>query len=130
MLPGPKLPDAYKPMVFSKWLRSLKYGNDYFKLIDAGSYYSAYHNFIERLLNQVNCEVRLATLQNEPDVVLGFSVSRGLILDFVHVHKDFRRQGIGSSLLPAETETITHITRSGMSFWNNRLKDAKFDPFR
>jgi GNAT superfamily N-acetyltransferase len=116
-------------MVFSKWLRSLRYGNDYFKLIDQDSYYKSYHAYIERILFN-GAEIRLAVLAEDTDCVLGFSVSRGCTLDYVHVHRDYRRTAIGTSLLPPMVEAITHITKNGMSFWNARLKDAKFDPFR
>jgi len=122
-----KLPEQYKAMVFSKWLKSLRYGNDYFKLIESDSYFRAYHAFIEKLLSK--SVVRLAVLADNYDAVLGFSVRRGVILDYVHVHKDYRRSGIGTSLIGTDIKFITHITRQGMSFWNNRLKDARLDPF-
>ena len=126
---GEKLPEQYRALVYSKWLRSLRYGNDYFRLIDSRSYFKVYHLFISKLLSQSDSVVHLAVLGDDYDVVLGFSVSRNNLLDYVHVHKDYRRTGIGTSLVPAGIDFITHITRQGMSFWNNRLKDAVFNPF-
>ena len=126
---GNELPDNYKAMIFSKWLRSLRYGNDYFKLINQARYYAAYHVYVERLLTEST--IRLATLSNDIDVVLGFSVCRGNVLDYVHVQKDYRRIGVGKSLVPcSEINCITHVTRQGMSFWNNLMPLAIFDPFR
>ncbi len=123
------LPESYKPMIFSKWLRSLRYGNDYFKLINQEAYFKAYHVYLERLLSHPEAVVKMAVLADDYDVVLGFSVSRGQVLDYVHVQRDYRRKGIGSLLINSSMIVITHITRQGMSFWNNRLKDAILDPF-
>jgi GNAT superfamily N-acetyltransferase len=116
-------------LIFSKWLRSLRYGNDYFKLIDPPAYYAAYHRFIQNILNHPDTSVRLAVLSDDADVVLGFSVSRGTILDYVHVHKDQRRQGIGRQLVPKGIDTITHLTRTGLSIWGSKMAGVKFNPF-
>ena len=129
-IPGIELPNSYKNLVFSKWLRSLRYGNDYFKLIDSDSYYKTYHAFIDLLLHKPETLVRLAVLTEDNDVVLGFSVCRGNILDYVHTHKDMRKQGIATSLVPSSSiNTITHLTKTGMSIWNSKLKDVLFNPF-
>jgi GNAT superfamily N-acetyltransferase len=129
MYSGNTLPARYHSLIYSKWLRSLKYGNDYYKLIDNEAYYKAYHTYIERLLAMPLMQVRLATLSDDDDIVLGFSCSRGITLDYVHVHKDYRRHGIGSTLLPQNVEVITHLTHNGMSFWTAKCPNAKFNPF-
>jgi hypothetical protein len=74
-------------------------------------------------------QVRLAVLGDDSDVVLGFSCSRGDVLDYVHVHKDYRRNGIGCSLISEGIQTITHLTHNGMSFWTAVLPNTKFNPF-
>jgi GNAT superfamily N-acetyltransferase len=129
-LKGSELTDQYKPMVFSKWLRSLRYGNDYFKLINQGAYFELYHRYIERLLTHKDCIVRLAVLSDDTDIVLGFSVCRDAVLDYVHVHRDYRRNGIGSALLPKVVSAITHVTKNGISFWTAKCPQAQFNPFQ
>lgn len=126
---GQSLPESYKNLVYAKWLRSLRYGNDYFKLIDSDSYFKAYHKYIEHLLSRPSLIVRFAVLTEDPDVVLGFSVSEGTTLHYVHVHMDNRRLGIGRSLVPFEVKTITHITKIGLSIWNAKMPHAVFNPF-
>ena len=123
------LPQAYRGMVFAKWLRSLRFGNDYFKLVDSACYYSAYHRYISNILGKLETVVTVAVLSDDKDVALGFSVSRGNILDYVHVHKDQRKQGIGTRLIPRGIDTITHLTRTGLSIWGSKYKAWKFDPF-
>lgn len=128
--PSSKLPLQYQNVIFSRWLRALKFGNDYFKLIDSDAYYSGYHKCIELLLAQPSSVVRLAVLSDDQDVVLGWSVVRGDTLDFVHVHKDNRNLGIGSALVPANITTITHLTKAGMAIWNKKLPNVAFNPFK
>lgn len=136
---GGLLPEQYKGVVYSKWLRSLRYGNDYFKLIDAPAYYEAYHRYISNILK--HAVVRLAVLSDDADVVLGFSVTRGTILDYVHVLRirlkvptgisvvDYRGRGIGKSLVPDNIEAFTHITKMGLIIWGNKYSHWKFNPF-
>lgn len=127
--PAKDLPPQYLNMILSKWLRSLKYGNDYYRLIDSAAYFAHYNNFILHLLKKPDTIVRLAVLTDDHDVVLGWSVHRGDVLDFIHVHKDMRKQGIGSSLLPKDIKTITHITTPAMFIWSSKYPHFIFNPF-
>lgn len=130
--PGLELPECYRNMIFSKWLRSLRYGNDMFKLIDPESYYSAYSRQVQFVLSRKEALVRLAVLTDNHDVALGFSVSRGNVLDIVHVQKDMRKQGIGSALFPDGIAWFTSLTKTALGIWgsNDKYKSLKFDPFR
>lgn len=115
--------------IYSKWLRSLRYDNDFFRLIDHRAYWPAYQHYIFRLLSRRETMLRLAVLTEDPDVILGFSVFRGNVLDYVYVHKHQRRLGIGTRLLPPGVETITHLTKTGMSIWGSKYGSWKFNPF-
>lgn len=121
------LPETYLPFVLSRWLRSLRYGNDYFRLIHPESYYKRYQAYLKPLLTAAS--VRLALLTNDRDVVLGFSVRRGNILDYVYVMPAQRYQGIARNLVPSSVDTITHLTKCGLVIWANRYPNLKFNPF-
>lgn len=123
------LPESCRNLVFSKWLRSLRHGNDYFRLTDSHAYFKAYDRYIAKILGEIDTAVRLAVLSDDHDVVLGFSVSRANVLDYVHVHKDHRKMGIGTNLIPKGVDTITHVTRTGMSIWGSKYPRWKFNPF-
>lgn len=97
---GSQLPKDYEPLIYSSWLRSLRYGNDHLRNVKANLYYPRYHNYVSAVLADPQAEIRLAVLGDDSDVILGYSVSRGTSLDFVWVQKDQRRQGIGSALTP------------------------------
>ena len=123
------VPERYQAAVYSKWLRSLRFGNDFFKMVDSGPYYEAYHRYPGVILSRPDVCFRVATLSDDDDIVLGFSVSRDHVLDYVHVHKDFRRLGIGRNLVPPGIDTITHLTRTAISIWGSKCSSWKFNPF-
>jgi len=116
-------------MVLSKWMRSLKYGNDYFKLIDSKCYYEVYEKYIKTLLNRTNSMVRLAVLSDDRDVVLGWSLMEKESLHYVHVTNEYRNNGIARLLVPGKIHKITHLTKAGMSLWHSKAPHAIFDPF-
>jgi hypothetical protein len=131
--PGTEVPNEVRNLILARWMRSLWTGNDYFRLMDRPSYFKRYNDFVKSILARPDCWVRVAVLNDDPDVILGFSVGRspaaGDILDYIHVHKDQRRQGIGASLVPKGTTTITHLTRTGLTIWGSLHPEWKFDPF-
>lgn len=129
LIPGKELPTEARNYVLASWLRSLRHGNDYFKIIDSDSYYKAYENYIKRLLMTDSCLVRFAALSDQLDVLLGFSVSRGTTLDYVFVKKDFRGIGIGKRLTPKDITHVTHLTKTGMAIWVEMDRPWKFNPF-
>lgn len=126
---GKKLPVQYLNLVRSRWMRSYRRHNDFIKLIDAASYFGAYEPYVVGVLNRPTTIVRLAVLQEDRDVVLGFSVSQGSVLHYVDVPTPNRRQGIGKSLVPQEIGWFSHITRIGMKIWPSKFPNAKFSPF-
>ena len=126
---GFELPKEYENLIYAKWLRSFRFGNDYMKLAEPSSYYAAYHRYIENILKTADCTVRLAVLTEDKDVVLGFSVARGATLDYVHVQKEQRRMGIGTSLVPDGIATISHLTKTGLTIWGSKYGHWRFDPF-
>lgn len=127
--PGPALPESYKDLIYAGWLKSYRFGNDYFKLIDPDHYYAMYPQYIARTLGLKDTTIRLGVLTDDRDVVLGFSVSRQNILDYIYVNKPYRRTGIGTKLLPENIDTFTHLTRTALTVWGSKYGKWKFKPF-
>lgn len=128
---GHKLPQQYVPLIFVKWLQSLRHGNPLFEKIKSDEYYKHYHTFIENLMKKPDSLIRLAVLSDDHDVVLGFSASREDVLDYVQVQRDYRRIGVARALIPAGITTFTHLTKTAMNIWqdNQHYKHLKFNPF-
>ena len=128
---GPLLPLSYRNMIFSKWLKSLRHGNDQLKLIDAKAYYAYHHLLIDDLLARPSTQVRIASAEDDKDVALGFAVSRPDVFDYVYVNRDLRRNGIGSALvIHAHAEfKFTHITKTGLMLAKLKRPHWKYNPY-
>jgi GNAT superfamily N-acetyltransferase len=128
--PAKSLPFKYHNFIKSKWMRSFRFGNDYIKLSDADSYFAAYSRYIEALLGRLDVCARVAVLDDDIDVALGFSIIQNAsALHYVYVHKDARKMGVGRALIPHKISTITHLTKTGLKLWPTKLPKAIFNPF-
>ena len=125
---GAELPEQYKAMVYSKFLRSLRYGNDYFKLIDKDAYFEVYHNYFNSLLSRPEAIIKLAVLSDDTDVVLGWALVEPNILHYVYVNKDYRKTGIGTYLVSDPFSVITHLTTIGVSIWASKYSSNPAKP--
>lgn len=114
--------------IMSTWLKGLRYGNDWFELIEASVYYENYQKALDRLLGLVVTEVRVACLKDSPDVILGYAVSRGKTLDYVFVRKAWRGIGVARDLVPSDINTVSHVTDVGRSILKKK-PSVKFNPF-
>ncbi len=114
--------------IMSTWLKGLRYGNDWFGLIPAKIYFLVYHKVIETILSRPNVKVKVACLKSDPDIILGYSVSEGCRLDWIHVKKAWRSKGIAKALSPKELSTVSHLTNVGRSILSKNKKVC-FNPF-
>lgn len=117
-----------KNFVKATWLKGLRYGNDWFKLIDSDAYYSTYSPLIDALLNHKDVKVEIACLKEARDVILGYSVYQGNKLHWVLVKDRWRGIGIARRMVPKTIDTVTHLTKIGVSIFKNH-KGFKFNPF-
>lgn len=83
---------------------------------------------IDRVLKDAT--VLVAFFEAVPDEILGYSIARGDTLHWVYVKGVYRRNGIGSGLVPAEgVAYYSHATDgAGKKFADNI--GLKFNPFR
>lgn len=123
------LPESFKAFIYSRYLRSLRFGNDWFKKIDGAAYHEMYHLLCEKMLLNPDTTIRIAVLSDDLDLALGFSISRPNILDYVYVKREVRGNGIGKTLLPISFTIITHLTKQADQIRNNKYKETVFNPF-
>lgn len=114
--------------IFSTWLKGLRYGNDWFELIESSAYYENYHKTIQKILASDSTTVKIACLKESPGVILGYSVYRNSILDYVFVKKAWRKIGIAKSLVPEKITTVTQMTNTGRQLLN-KYPGTVFNPF-
>src|ERR1700722_2445690 len=84
----------YTNCVYSKFLRSLKYGNFFFRMIDNHTYYDNYKKYIAMLLARPNAQILVAVLTEDPDVVLGWCLREEKTVHYVWVDALQREQKI------------------------------------
>lgn len=124
------LPASYKNLIVANFLRTLRRGNDFYKLADPDTYYIAYRRFVLALLEDARTVVRLAVLTDNHDTAFGFAMHRDEILDYWFVFKDYRGQGIGAQLFPDKVSIVSHITKTWILMWSrHKYKDIIFNPF-
>lgn len=117
--------DADKSFIYSTWLKGTYYGNDFMNSVVKEVFFREYSKYIDNLLQK--SLVIVACLVDDQSVILGYSVSRQNVLDFVFVKAAWRRKGIANSVVPKEINTVTTITKSGNSI---RLKKGwSFNPW-
>lgn len=67
---------------------------------------------IKEILETSN--VKIACLEESPNVIIGYSVSTGDHLNFIYVKHDYRLKGIGALLMPKDIKTVTsELTKAG-----------------
>lgn len=126
---GDQLKPSFQALVYSRFLKSLRYGNDYFRLIESKPYFDVYHAYLATILTRENTRVKFAVLSENHDNVLGFSITEPNKLHYCHVQKDYRRQGVAKALCSEPFHVITHLTNVGASIWNNKFPKVQFNPF-
>lgn len=127
---GRSIPRAYRAYVFSNWLRSMRYGCDFMRSTDSKPYYSFYQGRIEAILDNPTCDVRFLVLSEDHDVILGFACTRDNTLDYVFVHKDFRRSGLAALLTGRRPfSVVTAMTKTGYIITSHMANPPTFNPF-
>lgn len=121
-----------KNFVLSTALRGLYYGEPWYQQIPKDIFMTKYHAYLERLIARKDTYIRVACLQDEPDVILGYAIfgeAEDMVkLHYVFVKSPFRRIGIARSLLPINISSVTHLTRVGASLLR-KLPGVIFNPF-
>jgi hypothetical protein len=105
-------PEQDQPMIYATWRNSAYYSalqrpktapSDFFRELSAK---------IKRVLK--HADVKIACLEHNPQVIIGYSVSSGTHLDWIYVKDDYRHMGIGTLLCPKNIQSYPKdITKIG-----------------
>lgn len=118
-----------KSFILATWLRGLYYGETWFTEIPKNIFMKNYHEVIEKILGNPKNTVFVACLKEEEDVILGYAIlGQPGVLHYVFVKSAWRGIKIATSLVPPNTNTVTHLTKSGKSILSNR-PNVVFNPF-
>jgi hypothetical protein len=101
---------------------------DFFSAIPQDTFMGAYHGFLDHLFSRPGIVIRVACLESDPDVILGFSVAQNNVLHFVFVKPQWRKIGIAKMLVPEGIDTVSGFTRVGDVI--RRKKNWSFNPWQ
>ncbi len=111
--------------ILSTMLKGLYYGSRFWSLVDQDAFFSNYEPFIKQMM--LSNTIKVACLEEDPDVILGYSLFKQSNLHFIFVKKSYRKLGIAKLLYPKDTETVSHLTDMGDSI--RKKLNLKFNPF-
>jgi hypothetical protein len=111
--------------LLSTFLKGLYYGSDFWQLVDQDAYFSNYEPFIKNLM--LKCDIKIACLADDQDVILGYSMFKNDTLHFIFVKKSYRKLGLAKTLYPPGITTVSHITNQGQAI--RKKLGLKFNPF-
>lgn len=115
-----------RAFIMATWLRGLYYGNPWFNEIKKDNFMDKYHEIISQLIAKPTVESHIAALEEDPDIILGYSITEAQTLHWIFVKEAWRRIGIAKSLIPENIDKTTHLTVLGRKL---KPQSMEFDPF-
>lgn len=114
------------PFIFATWLKGLYHGNEFYSKIKQDVFYAQYHKMIETILPK--SMIKIACLEDEPDVIIGYCVFETDRLHWIFVKKAWRKLTIAKQLLNDVPFTrVSHLTKVGEAI--RKKEKWEFDPF-
>ena len=119
-----------RAFILATWLRGLYYGNSWFKEIQKDVFMQVYHGVIDNVLKSEHTIINVAVLNEDPDIILGYSVLNNQhlnpVLHWVFVKEAWRKMGIARHIIPENVDTVTQLTTIGLKL---KPENVKFNPF-
>jgi len=114
------------PFIYATWLKGLYHDKLWpaFRVVHQDTFYPNYHRVIESILSRST--VFVACLEDEPDVVLGYSVVSGNTLHWIFIKKAWRGNKIAKQLVPVTINSVSHLTKLGQKL---KPKEWEYNPF-
>jgi GNAT superfamily N-acetyltransferase len=116
--------------IFNSWLKSFFHSSSFAKDIDKDIYYKYHKLVIERILSRLPT-VYVACDSTHLETVFGYILGEGEVLHFLYVKKDFRKLGIGTSLLEVYgvPEYISHLTKDAKKLSDKHKPKMRYNPY-
>ncbi len=124
--------EADHAFILATFLRGLYYGDSWFSLIPKDTFMNEYKIIANAIVKHPNVIIKVACLREDPSVILGYSIlgNNFTTIIYTYVKSNFRKRGIGRSLLPTYPSTVTHLTALGKSLMSKLPKETVFNPFK
>lgn len=116
--------------ILATWLRGLYYGDSWFTQVPKHIFMENYKKMATSILMSPGVKVKVACLNDDPSVIIGYSVvtADDEAVVWVFVKTVFRKQGVGRSLVPKAPKHVTLLTKLGKTLLP-KLSNATFNPW-
>lgn len=105
-------PSTDQACLYATWRNAAYYGAKRKHQVSPKTFFKRQTTRIDDILT--TAETKVACLEDDPTLILGYSVFTGSHLNWVYVKKDYRNKGIGELLVPKHIETVTDsLTKIG-----------------
>lgn len=118
-----------EPFIYNSFLKSLKFGSELMREIESDNFFPYYHAYIYSVVRQKGSFIRLACLEGDLNLCLGWSLSNDSKLFYVFVKQNARRMKIGTDLLPPKFDAYMNFTKLGLQFKKKVFPLIPFTPF-
>lgn len=119
------IPDLDQAMIYATWRNGRYYGmKDKHREKHRGDSTIVFRRLTSEIAQAMNeAQVKIACLEDDPTIIVGYVVFHGNHLDWIYVKEDYRKQGVASLLIPKDIQTITATpTKLGSSLWAQKNK--------
>lgn len=118
-----------EPFIYATWIQGYQGGQKWFRKTPRKIFWEKYKPVIEILLKTQS--TKIACLQKEPDVIIGYSVFKEDLVHWIHVKENWRKIGIAKDLLPANFSQVSHLTHVAYEilYTQRKYPHIIFNPF-
>lgn len=117
-----------KAFILATFLRGLYYGDNYYSQMPKNRFMECYHPFLEHLLDSPGIDIKVACLEDDKDIIVGYSMYTNTVLHWVFVKKQWRKIGVAKVLVPEKLTACTHLTELGKQILKKK-PGVYFDPY-
>lgn len=111
-----------EPFIYASWIKGVFYSDGKHRRAHIADFYKYYHDIISKIIESPIAKITIACLQDDDDIILGYSVSEPQTLHWVYVKPAWRGIGLCQDLVPQDTATVTHMTYMGFKVKPNHVE--------
>ena len=114
--------------ILATFLRGLYYGGFFYSEMEKSTFMKNYHPIAEKLITI--SKITVACDKTAPDVIYSYIMINPseTAVHFTFTKAAWRKIGLAKSLVPLSIETVSHLTKQGLSILR-KYPTLKFDPF-
>lgn len=106
--------------IFSTYPKGIYYGLAKEPKGPKSKWFADYYQKTKDLIQTAT--IRVASPEDDPNTIFGYSIVNNAILEFVYVKEIHRRQGIAALLVPNNINDYNNITKIAQIILDHRLK--------